>query len=237
MIPELNALYQIVDRMGQDVWRHEQMLQPARTSPILTHSTAERQYGPAAMTVHLSAKGSAPLALDGLKGAAAHPQKANFPNLPTLPQLGDKTYSVGDAVLVKGTGYTRTATGWQALNSGGSNVQTTQVSQAGGIGGSSGSTYQGPTTQVNETVARTLALNYHNTGTTAMFVSVSVTVPTGVALTAMSDSSSTPSTVVGYIQNGTLVVLNFQVFFVVLAGNYYTVTCPTGTLVNWTEWT
>ena len=148
MIPELNTLYQIVGRIGQDVWRHKQILEPAHSSPILTHSSAERLYGPAAMAVHLSAKGSAPLALDGLKGAAAHTQKANLPNLPGLPQLGDKTYTIGDAVTVKGTSYTRTASGWQPIG-GGSSV--TNLTQGGGSGVSVGSSTALVDTHANRT--------------------------------------------------------------------------------------
>ena len=97
--------------------------------------------------------------------------------------------------------------------------------------------YFGPTTQSDITSSRALGTVYQNTTGKAMFVNV-VTTPSGATnVTAYTDASNPPTTVVftqigagtGYVQTA---------HFVVLPNNYYKVAWSAGspTLQKWIEW-
>ena len=108
-------LQEAVERMAQQVYQHEQLLQPARQAPLLNMKDADVKYSPATMRIQLGAGGAAPLTLVGLKGAAGSTQPANFPSVRNLPGLDNPTVRIGDGVTFQGKPYLRAASGWQAL--------------------------------------------------------------------------------------------------------------------------
>lgn len=90
------------------------------------------------------------------------------------------------------------------------------------------------------TGSRALSTVFHNTGAKPLFVCVSVSSTTATNVSAYSDASATPTTIVaqgGLVSgppSGVPVVGIFPMFFIVLPGNYYKVVG--GTLITWTEW-
>ena len=104
-----------VDRMAQDVHRHEQQLGPVRSAPLVNRKTGDQLYGPKAMQKHLSVSGIAPLHLGGLRGSAGETEPANIPEVQALPQLGDTSIKSGTVVHHQGVNYRRDKTGWSPL--------------------------------------------------------------------------------------------------------------------------
>lgn len=102
----------------------------------------------------------------------------------------------------------------------------------------------GVTTQSVVTGSRALGTIYHNTGLTPMMVTVTVgCVAAGGAnfgqAKALTDASSTPTTVVASTFNGSATATVYEhLTFWVLPGHYYEVAIVTTTvsLVSWTEW-
>lgn len=97
------------------------------------------------------------------------------------------------------------------------------------------------TAQANQTGFRALATTYQNTTGKAMFVSVTLGGPAGGdgAAQAVTDSNPAPTTIVA--RQGvasTAAVSPMQLFFIVLAGNYYKVSNIVGayTMTSWIEW-
>ena len=89
------------------------------------------------------------------------------------------------------------------------------------------------------TGSRAIGSVYHNTTGKTMFVSAVITSLPASSATAYSDSSPSPSTVVGGISIGTgSQAMYSAVPFMVLSGNYYTITQTVGTVIldGWTEW-
>ena len=111
----LEQLGQAFDRLSQQVWEHEQVLQPSKQAPLLNRKDADSLYSAPVMARKLSAVGEAPLSLNGLRGQAAVTQPANIPEVSTLPQLGDQRVAVGTAVHSNGITYRRSATAWVPL--------------------------------------------------------------------------------------------------------------------------
>jgi hypothetical protein len=132
----LEQLNQAFERMSQQVWEHDQALQPAKQAPLLNVRDAEARYSPTVMAKKLSATGEAPLSLSGLRGSAAEIQSANIPEVNELPQLGDSAVKVGTVVHQNGTVYRRSSTAWVPIGGASSQVQAAVV--AGGGGGVSG---------------------------------------------------------------------------------------------------
>lgn len=101
-----------------------------------------------------------------------------------------------------------------------------------------------PTTQAVVTGSRVLGTVYHNTGSTPMFVSVTLLCTAGgganfAQANAITDAAATPVTVVGSTFNGSAAAsINQQLGFWVLPGSYYKVAVVTTTvaLSLWTEW-
>ena len=87
-----------------------------------------------------------------------------------------------------------------------------------------------PTTQSSVTGSRALGTVYHNTGITALFASVTISSTTN-PIVAYTDSNATPITAVA-----TQPSPSGTVFFIVLPGNYYSVSSSGGTLGAWIEW-
>jgi hypothetical protein len=93
------------------------------------------------------------------------------------------------------------------------------------------------TTQTDVTSSRAIGSVYQNTGVKPLFVAVSVYLLTSSTAQAITDSSSSPSTIVGnFGDSGSS--NNAQLIMIVLPGNYYKVIQYTGTvsLLNWIEW-
>ena len=176
-------------------------------------------------------------------------------NLPAL--TGDTTTSAGSCATttakINGTAVP-SSTAILGTNSSSQPVAATSSSVVGLFTGCSGSLYLGAdgachssgggvSTQSVVTGSRAFGTVYHNTNATAMFVTVSGTTSAGgdaVLMTAITDSSSSPSTTVAQDQS-TLSVTGGAVSltFVVLPGNYYEATLSgNGTLAvsYWTEW-
>lgn len=82
------------------------------------------------------------------------------------------------------------------------------------------------------TGSRALGVVYQNTNPTPMWVSVTVTDASGVSMQAVSDSSSSPTTVI----SGVVAATTAFVIFIVLPGNYYQTDAPGSTLNYWIEW-
>lgn len=92
-------------------------------------------------------------------------------------------------------------------------------------------------TQAVVTGSRSFGVTYHNTSGRPMFVSVTDLNVGAANFYANSDSSSSPSTTVSYINTPVAVDRTVLNFFV-LAGNYYKVIEDGGGSVSiWTEWT
>ena len=175
-----------------------------------------------------------------------------------LPALtGDTTTSAGSCatttVALNG-GSVPASAAVLGTNSSSQPVAATSSSVVGLFTGCSGTQYLGAdgachnsgggvSTQSVVTGSRAFGVVYHNTNTTAMFVTVSGTTSTGgdaVLMTAITDSSSSPSTTVAQDQS-TLSITGgaASLTFVVLPGNYYEATLSgNGTLAvsYWTEW-
>lgn len=102
----------------------------------------------------------------------------------------------------------------------------------------------GITAQNVVTGSRALGTVYHNTGTTPMFCSVTMLCTAGGGANfgqanAYTDSSASPTTVVGNTYNNSATVsVDQQLSFWVLPGNYYKVTVVLTTVVLsvWVEW-
>ena len=101
------------------------------------------------------------------------------------------------------------------------------------------------TTQNDVTGSRVLNTVYQNTGTRTMWVAVACVLARvlGIQSTAQArtDSSATPTTVVGTVTTSTGLTLdglqNAPMTFLVLPGNYYTVvTTGTANIGSWIEW-
>lgn len=93
-----------------------------------------------------------------------------------------------------------------------------------------------PTTQSDVTASRALGTVYQNTGTSPLFVSVSVTEATGRRMEAECDGSNPPTTLVavhGFSANS-----QANLLFIVIPGNYYRVSATAGTptIISWIEW-
>lgn len=98
-----------------------------------------------------------------------------------------------------------------------------------------------PQTQLNETGTRAINITYQNTSTRARFVSVTINPAVGQSrIQIITDASPAPSQVVydATLQGG---ATNYQIFFIVLPGNYYqfhVIVAPGNpAIINWTEWT
>jgi hypothetical protein len=97
----------------------------------------------------------------------------------------------------------------------------------------------GPSSQ--STPARSLGATYHNTTSKPIYcaVIISLGVGTTAECNALTDSNAAPSTYVAAIKPDVVATTPAQVtlFFIVLPGNYYTVTQVISSLLYWTEWT
>lgn len=93
----------------------------------------------------------------------------------------------------------------------------------------------GFTTQNVVTGSRALTTVYQNTTGKTMFITVSVSGATGFSTYDITDSSSSPSTVVAHNYSGNAVTPWLTSSFMVLNNNYYEVSA-TGTIQYWTEW-
>lgn len=83
-------------------------------------------------------------------------------------------------------------------------------------------TYDGPSVQ--SVVSRTFGTDYRNTGSTPLWVNAIVSLPTGGAVYACSDATTTPATTVGSVTCGAVVGgISLQLSFVVLPANYYNI--------------
>jgi len=109
------------------------------------------------------------------------------------------------------------------------------ISSAGGGGGI--------THQAVVTGSRALGTVYHNTGATAMIVSVTMQFSTtNQTIQYLTDSSNPPTTLVDQLYTGTSGIgggANIPITFVVLPGNYYKVAQTFGSggsIGIWTEW-
>jgi hypothetical protein len=86
------------------------------------------------------------------------------------------------------------------------------------------------------TGSRGLNTIFHNTGTRPLFVSATLGLSGGGA-TAITDSSSTPTTSVASVSGSSTAPPTTDLFFIVLPGNYYKIaTSGSVSLSIWTEW-
>lgn len=104
-------------------------------------------------------------------------------------------------------------------------------------------TWQAPPAGITtQTVGGSRALNtiYQNTTGSALFVSVSVSMGGSLhTCDALSDSSSSPLTIVAIMTGASATTSYATVFFVVLPNNYYDVSCDMSSGIlkaNWVEW-
>ncbi len=100
-----------------------------------------------------------------------------------------------------------------------------------------GNAAAGVTTQSDVTGSRSIGTVYHNTGSTAMMVTVAISGNgIGSEVDALTDASTPPTTKVGAFAGG--VTLLNSISFWVLPGNYYEITqFSTGAVVeSWIEW-
>jgi len=97
----------------------------------------------------------------------------------------------------------------------------------------------GITTQNVVSASRALGTIYQNTSGKPMMVAVTAIAANGGSLIGVTDSASSPTTVVISAQNASATGMNIAVSFWVLPGNYYKVYTATGTATSpiWTEWT
>lgn len=105
---------------------------------------------------------------------------------------------------------------------------------APGGGGGGG----GPTTQTDVTSTRLAGIVYQNTGASPRYVTVSILAdPNAFTITALTDSNPAP---LASVLNTTCTLDQFvTVFFIVLAGNFYTLVPSdllSANIVNWVEW-
>jgi hypothetical protein len=118
------------------------------------------------------------------------------------------------------------------------NPYTLNVPQYSGGGGGGG-----PTNQNVVTGSRAFNTVYQNTTGKPMWVTVTAqfSATANTAVSAITDSSSTPTTTVGIIYvDFNSASSAYAITFVVLSGNYYKIVpsgnTPLATLNTWTEW-
>jgi hypothetical protein len=146
---------------------------------------------------------------------------------------GDKTWQALPAAgvpLSTGTGYTTSLTVGTAANN---LVQLNSSGQLPAVSGANLTNLPATTSFTSQNVvtgSRALGTIYRNTTGKTMFVTVSVNC-TNYTVTALTDSSSSPSTVVASCQGSQYGSLSFMV----LNNNYYEVTTAYS-LQCWTEW-
>ena len=118
----------------------------------------------------------------------------------------------------------------------GSNMTFSPSSNGLSIAASGGGGGGGPTIQTH--LSNTIGTVYHNTGTTARWVQVSVlTSASNQNVYAYSDSSSTPTANVGFATGSYTSGTAAEIFFIVLAGNYYEISCShCSEVLTWYEW-
>ena len=241
----INPLTQAVQQigpMGQAIHRHELILQPAKSSSILSRRDAELLYSPKVMQSQLGSGGVAPLSLNGLAGAAAQTQSAAIPQVPSLPQLGDPSYRPGSGIVVNVPGqgnFRRGTSGWEPLAPT-AVVAIAQPAVGGGGVGAAGTSYAGFSQQSTSapwfgtpTGARAIAAIYQNLTGLPLFLAVSVTLSTSSPASIGTDSTSTPTTVTASVASTAITTLTFELSDIILPNNYYLVSA--GTLVKWTE--
>jgi hypothetical protein len=104
------------------------------------------------------------------------------------------------------------------------------------VGGVALATGGGPTTQT--VVSRALATVYQNATGKPMYVSAQIGInATSSTVQAKTDGANPPTTVVSEFANST--VTNWTtLFFIVLPGNYYSVSfqAGSGSVIAWIEW-
>ena len=138
---------------------------------------------------------------------------------------------------------------WKGNLGGGNGATSSVVGLAGGGASPAGSgTVAGTVTPTAQSAnlagaGRGLGTIYQNTTAKPIFVSVTATGSSTVALAAVSDSSATPTAPVATTaMTGNVssppTSYTASVFFLVIAGNYYEVSTSAGsTLTSWFEWT
>ena len=137
------------------------------------------------------------------------------------------------------TAYTH-ATSGSAILAGNGSGSTSNVTIGAGLSFTGGalSNTNGFTTQNIVTGSRAIGSVYRNTTGKTMMVTVSFDSASSSSGTAVTDSSSSPSTVVAYVATASGINVIFPMTFLVLNGNYYEIVQNTGTLLltYWTEW-
>jgi hypothetical protein len=148
----------------------------------------------------------------GLGGTVTHTGGALTANLPVLGNGGADTKPGLAAQLVP----TLPGVATQFLNGTGAfSVPTTVTTQAQPV--------------------RALGVVYQNTTAKPVFVSIVILGSSSTGALAKTDSSNPPTTPVGTVANADATPVNMMMTFIVLPGNFYTVT-GAGTITLWTEW-